>query len=213
MGRRRCSTRSDRKGRVCTRWRISGLAVPCGFTVTTAACAEYEAGGLDFVRKTLWPEVSEGVSFIERESRKTLFREGNSLAAAAVAERAVARASSMPGMMDSVLNLGLSDVAVDALVTAGFNKRWVYDSYRRLLQMYGDVVAKLPKSEFEAEIAKAAERSALKYDSELDASTLKSLCDEFKGIYDAHGATFEQDSMRQLENAVVAVFESWNNPR
>ena len=191
-----------------------GLAVPCGFTVTTAACAEYEAGGLDFVRKTLWPEVSEGVSFIERESRKTLFREGNSLTGPPLllSVRSGA-AASMPGMMDSVLNLGLSDVAVDALVAAGFNKRWVYDSYRRLLQMYGDVVAKLPKSEFEAEIAKAKERSGVKYDSELDASTLKSLCDEFKGIYDAHGATFEQDSMRQLENAVVAVFESWNNPR
>ena len=154
------------------------------------------------------------MSFIERESRKTLFREGNSLTGPPLllSVRSGA-AASMPGMMDSVLNLGLSDVAVDALVAAGFNKRWVYDSYRRLLQMYGDVVAKLPKSEFEAEIAKAKERSGVKYDSELDASTLKSLCDEFKGIYDAHGATFEQDSMRQLENAVVAVFESWNNPR
>ena len=170
-----------------------GLAVPCGFTVTTAACAEYEAGGLDFVRKTLWPEVSEGVSFIERESRKTLFREGNSLTGPPLllSVRSGA-AASMPGMMDSVLNLGLSDVAVDALVTAGFNKRWVYDSYRRLLQMYGDVVAKLPKSEFEAEIAKAKERSGVKYDSELDASTLKSLCDEFKGIYDAHGASLNK---------------------
>ena len=129
-----------------------GLAVPCGFTVTTAACAEYEAGGLDFVRKTLWPEVSEGVSFIERESRKTRFREGNSLTGPPLllSVRSGA-AASMPGMMDSVLNLGLSDVAVDALVTAGFKKRWVHDSYRRLLQMYGDVVAKLPKSEFERE--------------------------------------------------------------
>ena len=118
----------------------------------------------------------------------------------------------MPGMMDSVLNLGLSDVAVDALVTAGFNKRWVYDLYRRLLQMYGDVVAKLPKSEFE-ERSKATNRAASSTILKLDASTLPHR-DEFKGIYDAHGATFEQDSMRQLENAVlVAVFESWNNCR
>jgi pyruvate,orthophosphate dikinase len=192
-----------------------GLRVPAGFTVSTRCCERYEQSGMDFVRRELWEEVLDGVAFIEKTTKRTVFRSGCSLVAAPPLLLSVrsGAAASMPGQMDTVLNLGMNDECAQACVNAGFDARWVYDSYRRLISMFGDVVEHLPKQDFERALTKAKETNNARYDTELDAEALKLLCGEFKDIYAKHGKVFEQDAMKQLEQSVVAVLESWNTPR
>ena len=192
-----------------------GLRVPAGFTVSTRCCERYEQSGMDFVRRELWEEVLDGVAFIEKTTKRTVFRSGCSLVAPPPLLLSVrsGAAASMPGQMDTVLNLGMNDECAQACVNAGFDARWVYDSYRRLISMFGDVVEHLPKQDFERALTKAKETNNARYDTELDAEALKLLCGEFKDIYAKHGKVFEQDAMKQLEQSVVAVLESWNTPR
>lgn len=191
-----------------------GLNVPPGFTLSTACNELFVEGGVDYVRKTLMPEVLEALSALERTAKRTMFRSGCTLTKAPLllSVRSGA-AASMPGMMDTVLNLGMNDECVAACVAAGFDERWIYDSYRRLISMFGDVIEGIPKNEFEAALTAAKTHNEVRFDSELSADALKKLCAEFKSIYVRHGKVFEQDVTKQLTKSIVGIFESWNNPR
>ena len=130
-----------------------------------------------------------------------------------VSVRSGARAS-MPGMMDTILNLGLNDVAVEGFAAKTGNPRFAYDSYRRFIQMYSDVVMEVPKSFFEKIIDELKEEKGVQYDTELTVEDLKELVNRFKKVYSEHmnGEEFPQDPKEQLMGAVKAVFRSWDNP-
>lgn len=203
------------KGSGLAEMALLGLNVPAGFTISAACNERFAARGSTYVQSELWPDVLEAVSSLERTTKRTVFRSGCSLVGRAPLLLSVrsGAAASMPGMMDTVLNLGLSDACVAACVEAGFDERWVYDSYRRLLAMFGDVVEGIPKMDFEVALSQARSANEVRFDSELPAEALKKLCDEYKDIYVKHGKTFEQDPMNQLSKSILAVFSSWNNPR
>ena len=184
-----------------------GLPIPQGFTVTTEACTRYYTDG-EIIAKDIGEELFEAVGKLQNNTKKRL---GDVEHPLLVSVRSGARAS-MPGMMDTILNLGLNDNVVLSL--AKQNERFAYDSYRRFIQMYSDVVCEIPKPLFEEEIDKMKQAKGVKLDTELTADDLKELVTKFKQIYrNQRQEEFPQDPRYQLLEAVKAVFRSWNNPR
>ncbi len=186
-----------------------GIPVPAGFTVTTQACVEYMRAG-----KELPPGLAEEIDeHLRRLEEATGKRFGDPRDPLLVSVRSGA-AVSMPGMMDTILNLGVNDEAVEGLAAATGNARFAYDAYRRLVQMYGDVVDGVEARRFEAELEAARERRGASADVELEASDLRALVTRFRAVYrDGTGRDFPQDPREQLERAVRAVFDSWETPR
>ena len=187
----------------------AGMPVPPGFTITTDACTKYYEDGRelgDDIRK----EIFEYMSKLEELTGK---RFGNERDPLLVSVRSGAR-QSMPGMMDTILNLGLNDISVEGLAEKTGNPRFAYDCYRRFVQMFADVVMMVPKSLFEEEIDKMKSARGIKNDTELTADDMKELSGIFKGIYEKNeGRPFPQDPKEQLTEAVKAVFRSWDNER
>ena len=184
-----------------------GLPIPQGFTITTEACIEYYENG-ETVSDTVKSQIFSSLRELENITGKQFGNPENPLL---VSVRSGARAS-MPGMMDTILNLGLNEEVVEAM--AKKNERFAYDSYRRFIQMFSDVVMEIPKSLFEEEIDKMKEKKGVKLDTELDSKDLKKLVETFKKIYlKEHGSEFPYNPEEQLIEAVIAVFRSWNNPR
>ncbi|WP_227767483.1 pyruvate, phosphate dikinase [Zhaonella formicivorans] len=186
-----------------------GLPIPQGFTVTTEACNDYYANN-----KTISPEVVKQIEValakLEGIAGKKFGDPQNPLL---VSVRSGARAS-MPGMMDTILNLGLNDVAVEGLAAATDNPRFAYDSYRRFIQMFSDVVMDISKAKFERILDEVKEAKGAKVDTDLNAEDLKEVIARFKDLYRKEkGAEFPQDPKEQLMEAVKAVFRSWDNPR
>ena len=193
-----------------------GIPVPSGFTISTEACTEFTAHGKAHALKLIDSQVREGVAFIEKEMGKKFGDPNDPLL---VSVRSGARAS-MPGMMDTILNLGLNDEAVVGLARKAGNERFAWDSYRRFIQMYGDVVMGLkPVSKedhdpFEVVIDLIKHTRGVQLDTELNTEDLKELVTRFKALIRARiGRDFPTDPWEQLWGAVVAVFESWNNDR
>ena len=184
-----------------------GLPIPQGFTITTEACIEYYNNN-ETVSDTVKSQIFNSLRELENISGKKFGNPENPLL---VSVRSGARAS-MPGMMDTILNLGLNEEVVEAM--AKKNERFAYDSYRRFIQMFSDVVMEIPKPLFEKAIDEMKEKRGVKLDTELTAKDLKELVEVFKGIYlKEHGAEFPINPEEQLIEAVTAVFRSWNNPR
>ena len=184
-----------------------GLHIPKGFTVTTEACTRYYQDGKNIATDIL-DQIFDSLKKLEETTKKRLGDAQNPLL---VSVRSGARAS-MPGMMDTILNLGINDYV--ALAMARKNERFAYDSYRRFIQMFSDVVMEIPKSLFEKEIDKMKEAKGVKLDTELNAEDLKELVNIFKKIYsEKKGQDFPQEPRVQLIEAVKAVFRSWNNAR
>ena len=193
-----------------------GIVVPPGFTITTEACTEYTKKGKDTVLNLIKAEVEAGVALLEKEMGKTFGNDDDPLL---LSVRSGARAS-MPGMMDTILNLGINDRAVEGLARKTGNERFAWDSYRRFVQMYGDVVMGLkPVSKedhdpFEVIIDMLKDERGVTLDTDLDANDLRELVQRFKSLIRARlGRDFPTDPWEQLWGAVVAVFESWNNNR
>jgi pyruvate,orthophosphate dikinase len=185
-----------------------GIRVPAGFTITTDACRATMAAGE--VPEALWPEVDEHVARLEEKTGKRFGDAGDPLLVSVRSGAAV----SMPGMMDTILNLGLNDVAVEGLAAATGNPRFAYDSYRRLIQMYGEVVDGIDAHVFEAELQALKERRGAKLDVELTADDLKRLIATFVALYEREaGSTFPTDARDQLRRATRAVFDSWESQR
>jgi pyruvate,orthophosphate dikinase len=204
------------KGANLAEMNLIGVPVPAGFTISTEASAEYNKVGREETVKMLKKEVEDGIKSIEQMmSKKFGDREDPLL----VSVRSGARVS-MPGMMDTVLNLGINDDAVAGLIEKSGNERFAWDSYRRFIQMYGDVVMGMkPESKedidpFEEIIEKAKEDKGVENDNELTTEDLKQLVDDFKAaVKRVTGQEFPTDPWDQLWGAVVAVFDSWNNER
>ncbi|WP_164963735.1 pyruvate, phosphate dikinase [Rubrivivax sp. JA1026] len=193
-----------------------GIPVPPGLTISTEACTAYTTLGRDRVLEMIRAEVLAGIAAIEAEMGK---RFGDAADPLLLSVRSGARAS-MPGMMDTILNLGLNDEAVEGLARKAGNERFAWDSYRRFVQMYGDVVMGLkPVSKeehdpFEVVIDMVKEAKGVQLDTELDAADLKELVARFKALIRARiGREFPTDPWEQLWGAIVAVFDSWNNDR
>ena len=187
-----------------------GMPIPQGFTVTTEACTEYYNQGKKLTDEIV-NQIFEAITWMESINGKKF---GDTEDPLLVSVRSGARAS-MPGMMDTILNLGLNDVAVEGFAKKTGNPRFAYDSYRRFIQMYSDVVMEVPKSHFEKIIDAMKEEKGVHFDTELTADDLKVLASKFKAVYkDAmNGEEFPQDPKEQLMGAVKAVFRSWDNPR
>lgn len=186
-----------------------GLPVPRGFTVTTEACNKYYEDK-EVIDEEIKKEIYEKVAELEKITEKVLGDKENPLL---VSVRSGARAS-MPGMMDTVLNLGLNDEVAIGFTEATQNKRFVYDSYRRFIQMFADVVKGYPKSSFERRLDEIKEAKGAKFDTDLTADDMVEVTEEFKKIYkEIAGEEFPQDPRVQLIEAVTAVFRSWNNER
>lgn len=186
-----------------------GFPVPQGFTVTTEACTQYYEDG-KAINDEIKAEISANLATIEKLADKKLGDVENPFL---VSVRSGARAS-MPGMMDTVLNLGLNDQAVKGLAKKSGNERFAYDSYRRFIQMFSDVVMGIEKAKFEKIIDAMKEEKGIKFDTEFTAEDLKEMIDKFKAYYkDQKGEDFPQDPKAQLFEAVEAVFRSWDNPR
>ena len=186
-----------------------GLPIPQGFTVTTEACTDYYNSG-KIITDEIQGQIFEALSKLEEKQGKKFGDTENPLL---VSVRSGARAS-MPGMMDTILNLGLNDVAVEGFAKKTGNPRFAYDSYRRFIQMFSDVVMEVPKSHFERVLDEVKEKKNAKFDTDLTADDLKEIITIFKGIYkDTMGEDFPQDPKTQLMEAVKAVFRSWDNER
>ena len=186
-----------------------GMPVPQGFTITTEACTQYYNDG-EKINSSIEAEIMENIKKLEEITGKEFGSEENPLL---VSVRSGARAS-MPGMMDTILNLGLNDVVVEKFAKKTNNPRFAYDSYRRFIQMYSDVVMEVGKKYFEALIDKKKEEKGIKLDTELTAEDLKDLANAFKAEYlNKIGKPFPQDPKEQLMGAIKAVFRSWDNPR
>ena len=186
-----------------------GLPVPQGFTVSTEACTRYYEDG-----KTIGEDIVEQIYAALAETEKVCGKKFGDLETPfLVSVRSGARAS-MPGMMDTILNLGLNDVAVKGLANLTENERFAYDSYRRFIQMFSDVVMEIPKSFFERVLDEIKESKGAKYDTDLNAEDMKEIVVRFKEIYkEKMGVEFPQDPKVQLMEAIKAVFRSWDNPR
>ncbi|MBP7110344.1 MAG: pyruvate, phosphate dikinase [Firmicutes bacterium] len=186
-----------------------GLPVPPGFTITTDTCNAYYAAG------SKWPEglremVKENLAKLESVTGKKFGSKENPLL---VSVRSGARAS-MPGMMDTILNLGLTSETVKAMVKLTSNPRFAYDSYRRFIEMYSDVVMEVDRQNFEHAMDELKRKKGVKLDTQLDAADMEALTAEYKAIYKKHiGSDFPEDPWVQLEGAINAVFRSWNNQR
>ena len=186
-----------------------GLPVPQGFTITTEACTQYYEDGRQ-INAEIMAEIMEYIEKMEGVTGKKFGDLENPLL---VSVRSGARAS-MPGMMDTILNLGLNEDVVEVMAKKSGNARWAYDCYRRFIQMYSDVVMEVGKKYFEELIDKMKEEKGVKLDVELTAEDLKELANQFKAEYKAKiGADFPSDPKEQLIGAVKAVFRSWDNPR
>ena len=186
-----------------------GMPVPQGFTVTTEACTRYYTDG-----KVIGDDIVEQIYAALAETEKVAGKKfGDDKDPFLVSVRSGARAS-MPGMMDTILNLGLTDVSVVGLANLTKNPHFAYDAYRRFIAMFSDVVMEIPKNEFEAVLDEFKEKKGVKYDRDLSADDLKEVVVRFKEIYKKHmGVDFPQDPKVQLMEAVKAVFRSWDNPR
>ena len=189
-----------------------GLPVPQGFTISTEACTQYYEDGKK-INAEIMAEVMEYVAKMEEINGKKFGDKKNPLL---VSVRSGARAS-MPGMMDTILNLGLNDDVVATMIAGNPDpkfERFVYDSYRRFIQMFSDVVMEVGKKYFEALIDAMKEKKGVKFDVELDAADLKELAGQFKAEYkEKLGKDFPSDPVEQLKLAIEAVFRSWDNPR
>ena len=189
-----------------------GLPVPQGFTITTEACTQYYEDGRK-INDEIMAQTMEGVKWMEEVNGKKFGDLKNPLL---VSVRSGARAS-MPGMMDTILNLGLNDDVVAAMIAGNDDpafERFVYDSYRRFIQMFSDVVMEVGKKYFEKLIDEMKEKKGVKYDIELTAADLKELAGQFKAEYKNQlGEDFPSDPVTQLKLAIEAVFRSWDNPR
>jgi pyruvate,orthophosphate dikinase len=186
-----------------------GIPVPAGFTITTEACREYVRGGRELPRG-LEAEIATRMARLEERTGK---RFGDPADPLLVSVRSGA-AVSMPGMMDTILNLGLNDEAVEGLARTTGNERFAWDAYRRLIQMYGDVVEGVDAQGFEQELGALKEDRGVRQDVELTAVDLRELVERFQRVYrDGTGADFPQDAQEQLGRAVRAVFDSWDTPR
>ena len=187
-----------------------GLPIPQGFTVTTEACTEYYNCGKK-ISKEIEEEIFKAIGELEKIQGKKF---GDNEDPLLVSVRSGARAS-MPGMMDTILNLGLNDEAVEGFAKKTNNPRFAYDSYRRFIQMYSDVVMEVNKSFFEKIIDELKEELGVHYDTELNVEDLKELVKRFKKVYSDHmnGEEFPQDVREQVMGAVKAVFRAWDNPR
>ena len=197
------------KGAGLAEMTAAGMPVPQGFTITTDACTQYYADGRQ-INDDITADIFEHLKGLEEITGKKFGDNTNPLL---VSVRSGAR-QSMPGMMDTILNLGLNDEAVEGLAKKTGNARFAYDCYRRFVQMFADVVMMVPKSLFEVEIDKMKEAKGVKNDVDLTADDLKELVGIFKKIYEENeGKPFPQDPRDQLIEAVKAVFRSWDNPR
>ena len=186
-----------------------GLPIPPGFIVSTEACAVYNSGG-KVLPEGIKGEIDKSMVELEKITGKKFGDNANPLL---VSVRSGSRAS-MPGMMDTVLNLGLNDEAVEGLAKASSNPRFAYDSYRRFIMMFADVVIGVSKSKFERVLDEYKEEKGVKDDLELDVDDLKKVVASFKKIYkDDQGKDFPADAKEQLYEAICAVFRSWDNPR
>ncbi len=186
-----------------------GLPVPQGFTISTEACTRYYEDGKQ-IADDIMAEIMENIVKMEEITGKKFGDLENPLL---VSVRSGARAS-MPGMMDTILNLGLNEEVVQVMAEKSGNARWAYDCYRRFIQMYSDVVMEVGKKYFEQLIDKMKEEKGVKQDVELSAEDLKELAEQFKAEYKAKiGSDFPTDPKEQLIGAVKAVFRSWDNPR
>ena len=189
-----------------------GLPVPQGFTITTEACTQYYEDGRK-INDEIMAQTMEGVAWMEKENGKKFGDLKNPLL---VSVRSGARAS-MPGMMDTILNLGLNDDVVAAMIAGNPDpkfERFVYDSYRRFIQMFSDVVMEVGKKYFEQLIDAMKEKKGVKFDVDLTAADLKELATQFKAEYKKQlGKDFPSDPVEQLKLAIEAVFRSWDNPR
>lgn len=186
-----------------------GLPVPQGFIITTEACNRYyDEGGI--ISEEIKKEIADAMKEEEKRTGKVF---GDPDKPLLVSVRSGSRAS-MPGMMDTVLNLGLNDEVVEGLVKLTENERFAYDSYRRFIMMFGDVVMGVNKDLFEEELDRIKAEKGVKLDLELTAADMKTVAKNFKGIYEHEkGEAFPQDPMTQLMASIEAVFSSWNNPR
>ncbi|MEY8415980.1 pyruvate, phosphate dikinase [Tissierella praeacuta] len=186
-----------------------GLPVPSGFTITTAACIRYYDEG-----KVLWKELLNEIHGQLKELEKRVgksFSDENNPLLVSVRSGAV---FSMPGMMDTILNLGLNDISVKGLANSTGNERFAYDSYRRFIQMFADVAMGIPKVRFDSLLEDMKENKKITEDTDLNAEDLKILVKKYKEIYlNELNEEFPEDPMKQLELSIKAVFESWNNPR
>ncbi len=186
-----------------------GLPVPQGFTISTEACTQYYEDGRQ-INPEIMAEINEYIVKMEGITKKKFGDKKNPLL---VSVRSGARAS-MPGMMDTILNLGLNEEVVNTIATQSNNPRWAWDCYRRFIQMYSDVVMEVGKKYFEELIDEMKEKKGVKQDVELTAEDLKELAYQFKAEYkNKIGADFPDDPKEQLMGAVKAVFRSWDNPR
>ena len=186
-----------------------GLPVPQGFTITTEACTQYYEDGRE-INPEIQAQINEYIEKMEEITGKKFGDKENPLL---VSVRSGARAS-MPGMMDTILNLGLNEDVVNVIAEKSNNPRWAWDCYRRFIQMYSDVVMEVGKKYFEQLIDEMKEKKGVKQDVELDADDLKELARQFKEEYKAKiGEDFPSDPKEQLMGAVKAVFRSWDNPR
>ena len=186
-----------------------GLPIPQGFTVTTEACTDYYNQGRK-ISEEIEAQIFEALEGLEKKQGKKFGDTENPLL---VSVRSGARAS-MPGMMDTILNLGLTDVAVEGFAKKTGNPRFAYDSYRRFIQMFSDVVMEIPKSYFERILDEIKDSKGVNFDTELTAEDLQEVIKRFKQIYkDRMGSDFPQEPKVQLMEAVKAVFRSWDNDR
>lgn len=186
-----------------------GLPIPNGFTVTTEACTDYYTQG-EQISQEIQEQIFAALAVLEEQRGKKFGDESDPLL---VSVRSGARAS-MPGMMDTILNLGLNDVSVEGFAKKTGNPRFAYDSYRRFIQMFSDVVMEMSKSFFEGILTEIKDAKGAKYDTDLTADDLKEVIARYKAIYaEKMGAEFPQDPKVQLMEAVKAVFRSWDNPR
>ena len=186
-----------------------GLPVPQGFTITTEACTQYYEDGRE-INEEIQGQINEYITKMEEITGKKFGDHENPLL---VSVRSGARAS-MPGMMDTILNLGLNETVVNVIAEKSGNPRWAWDCYRRFIQMYSDVVMEVGKKYFEQLIDAMKEKKGVKQDVELTADDLKELAGQFKAEYKAKiGVDFPDDPKEQLMGAIKAVFRSWDNPR
>ena len=186
-----------------------GLPVPPGMTITTEVCRQYYKVGNQFPAG-LTDQMKAGLAAIEQKTNKK-FGDATNPLLLSVRSGAI---FSMPGMMDTILNLGLNDVTVEGMATATANRRFAFDAYRRFIQMFGDVVLEIHKHDFEELLTKCKEQQGVKFDQELTAEALSELVAAYKKlVVDRSGRPFPQDPMEQLFMSVEAVFRSWNNER
>jgi len=185
------------------------LPIPHGFTVTTEACTDYYKSGKE-ITEEIQTQIFDSLKILEEQQGKKFGDTNNPLL---VSVRSGARAS-MPGMMDTILNLGLNDVSVEGFAKKTGNARFAYDSYRRFIQMFSDVVMEMSKTFFEGILTEMKDSKGVKYDTDLTADDLKAVIVKYKAIYkEKMGEEFPQEPIVQLMEAVKAVFRSWDNPR